>query len=228
MKPKSSYQLKFKDKVVNAAANSEFIFNKTPILVPYLKSQQQEPKPLKRKAFTPEEQPKPSKKRKDSEELEEEHHAHFNPLDSDIYSYFVSSKLTCKNIEAIPQPKYSVGTSVLTAIADRGIGGKYLVTNFNRNKKGYVDYKQLDISHNPGAIEVYEQPGEFVLAKVVKGENETKTQLTLSDVNKELDESTLREGQVVFGEVKAKQELSYEVKIKDKSSYKYLLPLEGQ
>lgn len=46
---KSNYQLKFKDKLVNAASNSEFIFNKTPILVPYLKSTEQEPKPIKKK-----------------------------------------------------------------------------------------------------------------------------------------------------------------------------------
>lgn len=68
----------------------------------------------------------------------------------------MSSKITCKNIDSIPQPKYLIGTFVLTAIADRGIGGKYIVTNFNRNKKGYIDYKQLDISHNPGAIEVFQ------------------------------------------------------------------------
>lgn len=47
------------------------------------------------------------------------------------------------------------------------------------------------------------------MARVIKGENETKTQLTLSDVNAELDESTLREGQVIYGEIKTKQELSY-------------------
>jgi hypothetical protein len=34
---KKNFHLKFKDKVVDAAANSEFIFNKTPILVPLLK-----------------------------------------------------------------------------------------------------------------------------------------------------------------------------------------------
>lgn len=61
------------------------------------------------------------------------------------------------------------------------------MTNFNRNKKGYIDYKHLDISHNPGAIEVYQEPGDFVMAKVIKGENETKTQLTLSDINNDLD-----------------------------------------
>jgi hypothetical protein len=34
---KNNYHLKFKDKLVDAAANNEFIFNKTPILVPLLK-----------------------------------------------------------------------------------------------------------------------------------------------------------------------------------------------
>ena len=35
---KHNYHLKYKEKVVDAAANSEFIFNKTPILVPVLQS----------------------------------------------------------------------------------------------------------------------------------------------------------------------------------------------
>jgi hypothetical protein len=38
---KKNYHLKFKDKVVDSAANSTFIFNKTPILVPVLGSSQQ-------------------------------------------------------------------------------------------------------------------------------------------------------------------------------------------
>ena len=41
----------------------------------------------------------------------------------------------------IPLPKFEVGSLEMTAITDRGIGGKYLVTNFFRNKKGYIDYK---------------------------------------------------------------------------------------
>jgi hypothetical protein len=35
---KNTYQFKFKDKIVDAAKNNDFIFNKTPILVPYLKA----------------------------------------------------------------------------------------------------------------------------------------------------------------------------------------------
>ena len=190
---KSNYHLKFKDKLVDAAHNSEFIFNKTPILVPFLKSSQPTPRPNRRTPISQlEEQPLAHKKRKqDEQHNQEDNYLHFNPIDSDLYSFFSTSRANCKSVEAVPQPKYLIGSYVLTAIADRGIGGKYLVTNFPRNKKGYLDYKQLDISHNPGAIEVYSQPGEFVMAKIIKGENVSKVQLTLSDINKELLESSL-------------------------------------
>jgi hypothetical protein len=40
-----------------------------------------------------------------------------------------------------------VGSTILTCICDRGIGGKYLVTNLFRNKKGYIDYKEVSQSN---------------------------------------------------------------------------------
>lgn len=46
-------------------------------------------------------------------------------------------------MESVPEPKFEIGSLVLTAICDRGIGGKFLVTNFFRNKKGYIDYKEI-------------------------------------------------------------------------------------
>jgi hypothetical protein len=45
-----------------------------------------------------------------------------------------------KSFESVPEPKLETGALVLTAICDRGIGGKYLVTNLFRNKKAYIDY----------------------------------------------------------------------------------------
>jgi len=33
-------------------------------------------------------------------------------------------------------------------VSDRGIGGKYMVTNLFRNKKGYIDYKEVSQAHN--------------------------------------------------------------------------------
>jgi hypothetical protein len=40
-----------------------------------------------------------------------------------------------------------VGSTILTCICDRGIGGKYLVTNLFRNKKGYIDFKEISQSN---------------------------------------------------------------------------------
>lgn len=93
----------------------------------------------------------------------------YTPLEGDLYSYFKSTKVSCKSVEAIPKPKYEVGSYCLTAVCDRGIGGKYLVTSFSRNLKGYIDYKQLNSTHNPESISQYAGPGEFLLTQVVKG-----------------------------------------------------------
>lgn len=80
-------------------------------------------------------------------------------MEGDLFSYFKASKTSCKTVESVPKPKYEVGSTVLTAICDRGIGGKYLVANFSRNLKGYLDYKELNSSHNPEAISHFTSPG---------------------------------------------------------------------
>ena len=41
-----------------------------------------------------------------------------------------------------------MGSAVLTAVCDRGIGGKYLVTNLYRNKKAYLDYLDVPMHGN--------------------------------------------------------------------------------
>lgn len=38
-----------------------------------------------------------------------------------------------------------VGTVAMVAVCDRGIGGKYLVANLFRNKKGYIDYTDIPL-----------------------------------------------------------------------------------
>jgi len=45
----------------------------------------------------------------------------------------------------VPEPKIEQGATVLAAVCDRGIGGKYLVTNLNRNKKGYIDFTDVPL-----------------------------------------------------------------------------------
>ena len=41
---------------------------------------------------------------------------------------------------------------MLTAVCDRGIGGKYLVTNLYRNKKAYLDYLDVPMHGKPSRI----------------------------------------------------------------------------
>lgn len=113
---------------------------------------------------------------------------------------------------------------MLTAICDRGIGGKYLVASFSRNLKGYIDYKQLNSTHNPEAIAQYTTPGEFVLAKVVKGDNAKHTQLSLSAPNGEVNEKQLRVGQVLAGEIRSKEEMGCIVRVAKQAAFKYFLP----
>lgn len=151
---RKNYHLKFKDKIVDQAANSSFIFNKTPILVPVLgDKQQQEGKRDKQRSLSRKSQyDEPINKLAETSDRPAslmEIAGGYTPFEGDLISFFKTTKLDCKNVEAVPKPKYEVGSQVLTAVCDRGIGGKYLVTSFSRNTKGYIDYKQLSSSHNP-------------------------------------------------------------------------------
>lgn len=78
----------------------------------------------------------------------------YTPLQKDLYSFYTINKTTLTNMDMIQEPKFDVGSLVLTAICDRGIGGKYLVTNLFRNKKCYIDYKE--ISHTKGGKDEFE------------------------------------------------------------------------
>ena len=96
---------------------------------------------------------------------------------------------------------------VLTAICDRGIGGKYLLTNLFRNKKCYVDYKE--VSHTKGkkdefeGIEAYNEAGDFVIGNVVKSINPPHLQISLINFPK-IDKKFLRVGQILPSIIKSK------------------------
>lgn len=65
----------------------------------------------------------------------------YTPLQRDLYNFYTINKNALKNMEVIPEPKFDVGSSIMAAVCDRGIGGKFLVGNLFRNKKCYIDYK---------------------------------------------------------------------------------------
>lgn len=71
----------------------------------------------------------------------------------------------------------------MAALCDRGIGGKFLVANIFRNKKCYIDYKEVSLFNNEKknqeVLEKYDQPGEFVIGTVVKGINPNHVQLSM-------------------------------------------------
>ena len=69
----------------------------------------------------------------------------YTPLQKDLYNFYIVNKVSLKSFENVPEPKLEVGSLVLTAVCDRGIGGKYLVTNLFRNKKAYIDYTDVPL-----------------------------------------------------------------------------------
>ena len=111
----------------------------------------------------------------------------YTPLQKDLYNFFTVNKISLKAFENVPEPKLEVGSLVLTAICDRGIGGKYIVSNLFRNKKAYIDY--TDIALQKGneqssveALEAYQGPGDFVVGSVIKPRNPGKIQISLSQI----------------------------------------------
>jgi len=79
----------------------------------------------------------------------------YTPLQKDLFNFYTINKISLKRFESVPEPKLEAGSSVLTAICDRGIGGKYLVTNLFRNKKAYIDYNDVPLqkTNEQGAVE---------------------------------------------------------------------------
>lgn len=121
-----------------------------------------------------------------------------------------------------------VGTFVMAAICDRGIGGKYLVANLFRNKKGYIDYVDIPSTKKNEqaaieALEAYQGPGDFVVGTLVKPRNAGKIQISLADID-EVNEKILRVGQVLVGEIKSKEELGCHLRIKGLKKMKAYLP----
>ena len=103
----------------------------------------------------------------------------YTPLQHDLYNFYSLNRATIKSLEVIPEPKFEIGSNILTAICDRGISGKYLVANLFRNKKGYIDYKEIGQNGDIEIIERYHQPGDYVIAGVIKSTNPKNTQLSL-------------------------------------------------
>jgi hypothetical protein len=69
----------------------------------------------------------------------------YTPLQKDLFNFYTINKISLKNFESVPEPRLEVGSQVLAAICDRGIGGKYLVANLFRNKKAYIDYTDVPL-----------------------------------------------------------------------------------
>lgn len=76
---------------------------------------------------------------------------------------------------------------MLSAVCDRGIGGKYLVTNLFRNKKGYIDFTDIPLTRKSEqtsieALEAYQGPGDFLMGVLIKPRNPGKIQISLSEI----------------------------------------------
>ena len=95
----------------------------------------------------------------------------------------------------------------MASVCDRGIGGKYLVANLFRNKKGYIDFKEVS-QINSGkedysGIEAYNEAGDYVVCSVVKSISHNHLQLSMSKFI-ELDPKNFTVGQVLPAEIKSK------------------------
>jgi hypothetical protein len=111
----------------------------------------------------------------------------YTPLQKDLYNFYTINKISLKGFEAVPEPKLDIGTIVMAAVCDRGIGGKYLVTNLFRNKKGYIDYADIPFAKKSPqasieALEAYQGAGDFVVGALVKPRNAGKIQISLSAI----------------------------------------------
>lgn len=131
----------------------------------------------------------------------------YSPLQKDLFNFYTVNKSTLRNMDKIHEPKFEVGSFALIAICDRGIGGKFLVGNMYRNKKAYIDYKDIsEIKSKKNeyeAIEAYKAPGDYVVGNVIKGRDSSHIQMRLCGWPA-LDTKVLRPGQVIIGEVKSK------------------------
>ena len=132
----------------NFATGSDFLFNKTSLLSSALQKLKGNSRTSAPKRIN--EEPLPLPNQKPSKKVKEEGDSSiptlsYTPLQKDLYNFYTINKASLKNFEAVPEPKLDVGSQVLTAVCDRGIGGKYLVTNLFRNKKGYIDFTDIPL-----------------------------------------------------------------------------------
>ena len=183
----------------------DFMFNRTSLLTSALeKLKKTKSSAPKRKNELPIQLPgeKPEKKVKLVSEVTTPSLT-YTPLMKDLYNFFTINKISLKQFESVPEPKLETNSLVLAAICDRGIGGKYLVTNLFRNKKAYIDYNDVALQRTTEqasveALEAYQNPGDFVVGGVVKPRNPGKIQISLSQIE-EVNEKELRLGQVLIG-----------------------------
>lgn len=202
-------------RVIDMSRQTDFLFNKTPILASALQR-------LKKQAPAGSSKQKTHKTEIDLEELELNNHPSkkvkknsesimptfsYTPLQKDLFNFYTINKSSLKMMENCPEPKFEVGSTVLASICDRGIGGKYLVVNLHRNKKGYIDFKEVSQVNNGkddfSGIESYREPGDFVVCSVVKSISTNHLQLSLSKFI-DLETKAFSVGQVFPAEIRSK------------------------
>jgi hypothetical protein len=213
------------------STGGDFLFNKTSLLSSALEKLKGNTRAAAPKRVN--EEPLPLPNQKPSKKLKEGGESSlptlsYTPLQKDLFNFYTINKVSLKNFEAVPEPKLDVGTLVLSAVCDRGIGGKYLVTNLFRNKKGYIDFADIPLVRKNEqasieALEAYQGPGDFLVGALVKPRNAGKIQISLSEIE-EVNEKILRVGQVLVGEVRSKEELGCHLKVKGLKKFKAYLP----
>lgn len=169
-------------------------------------------------------EPKPSKKRAVEEVTRE---SLYNPLSTSLVDYFLESKHLAKSCEKIMPPGYALGDLCLGCVGGKGPAFKYLVVHFNRFKKGFLDPAQASESGNLDHAKNYRQ-GEFVVARVVKGDAEHNVQLTAkpSLVNQDVTPRQIIEGLVLAGEVLSIEKKAIGISIRCETKVNAFCPIE--
>lgn len=215
----------------NSGMGGDFLFNKTSLLSSALQKLKGNSKTSKVKRVNEEPLPLSNEQTTKKVKVNPEHNVptlSYTPLQKDLYNFYTINKISLKNFTAVPEPKLEQGSVVLAAICDRGIGGKYLVTNLFRNKKAYIDFSDIPLEPKNDkaaleALEAYQEAGEFVVGTVIKPRTANKIQISFSG-NEEVNEKIIRIGQVLVGEVKSKEELGCHIKVKGILKHKVYLP----
>ncbi|CAD8043733.1 unnamed protein product [Paramecium primaurelia] len=197
-----------KKKVIDALKDDKYMFNPAPTYKnekgtedKLKKKKLREKKQLQRRAqlaeYISSDDDGPQKNQPN---LDQDDYGALGDLDQDILGYFQMKSQKILNItQKIPDQIFDIGSLHLGCVSQIGPNGAYLIINFTRNKKGFVDQHNLRDrkSVNGGDYKV----GEYVVTKVIEENKNNKVQLSLHPnvINDQLSVNQIVVGMQISG-----------------------------